>query len=191
MFGQHYSKTPYSALHTDRPSSADRDILMAEEESPEQLRARLHLMFDDMSDHHVMIALPPMLRARGPSPPATTIVNKKPLLLAATQFESSSNTPVMQRARRVRTANIKTKRVICPHSFCSRPVPPDVAPVGQCVASTRLYLARSQTWSCDCAFKKGAFLRTALQRYEPTSPPLRGTVVPPPSAKSSENSRVQ
>ena len=34
-----------------------------------------------------------------------------------------------------------------------------------------------------CAQGDGAFLHIAPQRYKPTSPPLRGTVVPPPSAK--------
>ncbi len=46
-------------LHTDRPSSAEYDILIAEEERPEQLGARLHLMSDDMGDQPVVIALPP------------------------------------------------------------------------------------------------------------------------------------
>ncbi len=55
--------------HIDRPSSAEYDILSAEEETPEQLGARLHLMSDDTGDHPVMIALPP----RGRSPPATAI----------------------------------------------------------------------------------------------------------------------
>ncbi len=32
--------------------------------------------------------------------------------------------------------------------FRSHPIPPDVAPVGQCAGSTRLYSTRSQTWSC-------------------------------------------
>ncbi len=57
--GKHDSRAPYSVLHTDRPSSAEYDILSAEEETPEQLGARLHLMSDDMGDHLVMIALPP------------------------------------------------------------------------------------------------------------------------------------
>ena len=61
-------------LHTDRPSSEEYDILSAEEETPEQLGARLHLMSGDMGEHLVMIALPPGSRARGRSPPATTIV---------------------------------------------------------------------------------------------------------------------
>ncbi len=34
--GQPYSRTPYSVLHTDRPSSAEYDILSAEEETPER-----------------------------------------------------------------------------------------------------------------------------------------------------------
>jgi hypothetical protein len=59
MFGQHCSRTPYSVFHTDRPSSAEYDILSAEEEMPKQLGARLQLMSDDMGDHPVMIALPP------------------------------------------------------------------------------------------------------------------------------------
>ena len=50
-------------LHTNRPSSAEYDILSAEEETPEQLGARLHLMSDDMGDHPVMIVLPPPVRA--------------------------------------------------------------------------------------------------------------------------------
>ncbi len=63
-------------LHTDRPSSAEYDILSAEEETPEQLGARLHLMSDDKGDHLVMIELLPGPRARDLSPPATTIVKK-------------------------------------------------------------------------------------------------------------------
>ena len=72
--GQPYSRTPYSVLHTDRPSSTEYYILSAEEDTPEQLGARLHLMSDDMGDHPVMIALPSGPRARGSSPPATAIV---------------------------------------------------------------------------------------------------------------------
>ncbi len=68
MFRQHYSRPPYSFLHTDRQF----DILSAEEEMPEQLGARLHLMSDDMGDQRVMIALPPGPRAYGRSPLATT-----------------------------------------------------------------------------------------------------------------------
>ena len=48
--GQPYSRTPYSVLHTDRPSSTEDDILSAEEETPEQLQARFHLMSDDIGD---------------------------------------------------------------------------------------------------------------------------------------------
>ncbi len=69
-----YSRTPYSVFHTDRPSSAEYDILSAEEKMPKQLGARLHLMSDDMGDHHVMIVQPLGPRARGRSPPATAIV---------------------------------------------------------------------------------------------------------------------
>ncbi len=43
------------------------------EETLERLGARLHLMSDDMGDHPMMIALRPGPRARGRSPPATTI----------------------------------------------------------------------------------------------------------------------
>jgi hypothetical protein len=43
---------------------------------------------------------------------------------------------------------------------------------------------------CLCAQGDGAFLRIAPQRYKPTSSPLRGTVVPPPSAKSSGSQEV-
>ncbi len=56
-------------LHTDHPS--------AEEETPEQLGARLHLISDDMGEHLVMIPLPPGPRAHGRSPPATAIVKRK------------------------------------------------------------------------------------------------------------------
>ncbi len=66
-------------LHTDHPSSAKYDIFSAEEETPEQLRARLYLMPDDVGDHLVMIALPPGPRARGRSPSATTIANERSL----------------------------------------------------------------------------------------------------------------
>ena len=40
--------------------------------------------------------------------------------------------------------------------FRSHPIPPDVAPVGQCAGSTRLYSARSQTWSCACVLREKA-----------------------------------
>ncbi len=53
MLGQHDSRTPYSVLHTDRPSSAEYVILSAEEVTPEQLGARLHLMSDDMGNYLV------------------------------------------------------------------------------------------------------------------------------------------
>ncbi len=66
-------------LHTDRPSSAEYDILSAEEETPVQLWARLYLMSDGMSDHFVIIALPTAPRACGRSLQATTIVNERPL----------------------------------------------------------------------------------------------------------------
>jgi hypothetical protein len=38
--------------------------------------------------------------------------------------------------------------------FRSHPAPPDVAPVGQSAGSTRLYSARSQTWSCACVLRE-------------------------------------
>ena len=44
-------------------------------------------------------------------------------------------------------------------TFRSHPVPPrppDVAPVGQCAGSTRLYSARSQAWSCACVLREKA-----------------------------------
>ena len=72
--GQPYSRTPYSVPHIDRPSSAEYDILSAEEETPEQLGARLHLMSNDMGDHPVMIALPP---GRAHAAVATAIVKRK------------------------------------------------------------------------------------------------------------------
>ncbi len=40
--------------------------------------------------------------------------------------------------------------------FRSHPIPPDVAPVGQCAGSTRLYSAMSQTWSCACVLREKA-----------------------------------
>ncbi len=80
--GQPYSRAPYSALYTNRSSSAEYGILSAEEEPPEQLGARLYLISDDMEDHPLMIALPPGSRARGRSPPSTKIANKKPLPFA-------------------------------------------------------------------------------------------------------------
>jgi hypothetical protein len=46
------------SLHTDRPSSAEHNVLSAEEATLAQLGARLRLMSDDMGDHPVMIALP-------------------------------------------------------------------------------------------------------------------------------------
>jgi hypothetical protein len=39
----------------------------------------------------------------------------------------------------------------------SQLVPPDAAPVGQCAGSTRLYSARSQTWSCACVLSLFTF----------------------------------
>ncbi len=50
-------------LQTDRPSSAEYDILSAEEETPAQLGARLNLMPGDLGDHQVMIGLLPPGRA--------------------------------------------------------------------------------------------------------------------------------
>ncbi len=64
LFGQHCSRAPYSVLHTDRPSSAEYDLLSAEEETPDQLGARLHFMTGDMGEHPVMIALPAPRAAR-------------------------------------------------------------------------------------------------------------------------------
>jgi hypothetical protein len=69
-----YRRAPYSVVHIGRPSSAEHNILSAEEETPEQLGARLYLMSGDMGDHPSMIALPPGPRARGRSPPVTAIV---------------------------------------------------------------------------------------------------------------------
>ena len=78
--GQPYSRAPYpySVLHTDRLSSAEYEILSAEEETPEQLGTRL--ISGDIGDHPAMIALPPGPRARGRSPPVTTIVYERPLI---------------------------------------------------------------------------------------------------------------
>jgi hypothetical protein len=47
--------------------------LSAEEETPEQLGTRLHLMSGEFGDHPAMIALLPGPRARGRYPPATSI----------------------------------------------------------------------------------------------------------------------
>jgi hypothetical protein len=60
-------------LHTDRPSSAEygKTVLSAEKETPEQFGARLHLMSNDMGDHHLMIALLPGPRTHGRSPLVT------------------------------------------------------------------------------------------------------------------------
>jgi hypothetical protein len=38
----------------------------------------------------------------------------------------------------------------------SHPVPSDVAPVGQCAGSSRLYSARSKAWSCACVLREKA-----------------------------------
>ncbi len=76
---RHYSRTPYFVL--DRPSSAGYGILRAEEEVPEQLGARLHLVSDDMGDHPAMIALPPGPRALGRGPPAAPIVNDRSVVV--------------------------------------------------------------------------------------------------------------
>ncbi len=77
IVGLPYSRTSYSVLHTNRPSSAEYDILSTEEETPEQPGARIHLMSEDMGGHPAMIALPPGPRARGRSPPATAIAKRK------------------------------------------------------------------------------------------------------------------
>jgi hypothetical protein len=97
------------------------------------------------------------------------------------QVKSSFNTPVMQRTGRIR----KQRGWYAHKRFRSHPVPPDVAPVGQCAGSTRLYSTKSQAWSCACVLREkahsSAYHRSATN---PSSPPLRGTVVPPPSVKS-------
>ncbi len=85
--------TLLGVFHTDRPSSAEHDILSAEKKTPEQLGARLHFMSDDMGDHAVMIALLPGPRARGRSPPATTTVKKKNSVLALGFLELGSLKP--------------------------------------------------------------------------------------------------
>ncbi len=60
MPGQHYSRTPYTALHTDRPSSAENGILSAEKKyTRAALGAFLYHAGRDMGDNPVMIALPP------------------------------------------------------------------------------------------------------------------------------------
>jgi hypothetical protein len=72
----------------------------------------------------------------------------------------------MQRTRRVRI--IKQLGSYANKRFRSQPVPPDVAPVGQCANSTRLYSARSQTWSCACVLReqsKTSINRIAAVRY--------------------------
>jgi hypothetical protein len=46
-------------LHIDRPSSAECDIVSAEEKTPEQLGVNIHLMSDDTGDHPVMITQVP------------------------------------------------------------------------------------------------------------------------------------
>ncbi len=56
------------------------------------------------------------------------------------QGKSSSNIPVMQGTRRAR---IKQRGWYAHIRLRSPPVPPDVAPVGPCAGSTRLYSARS------------------------------------------------
>ncbi len=73
--GQPYSRIPYSVLHTDCPSSTEYGVSSAEEETPEQLEARLHLMSGRIRDHPVTVALFPGKRTRGGSPPATPVVN--------------------------------------------------------------------------------------------------------------------
>jgi hypothetical protein len=49
---------PFHRQSSYLPSSAEYYILSAEEETPELLGARLHLMSDDIGDRPVMIALP-------------------------------------------------------------------------------------------------------------------------------------
>ncbi len=53
-------------------------------------------------------------------------------------------------------ARIKKEGVMPRIIFRSHPVLPDVAPVGQCAGSTRLYSARSQTWSCAFVLREKA-----------------------------------
>ena len=53
-------------------------------------------------------------------------------------------------------ARIKKRGGMSRIIFRSHPVPPDVAPVVQCAGSTRLYSARSQTWSCACVLREKA-----------------------------------
>ncbi len=62
-------------------------------------------------------------------------------LARLTQFKSFSNTPVIQRTIRMR----KQRGRYAHKRFRLQPAPPDVAPVGQCSGSTRLYSARPQT----------------------------------------------
>ncbi len=56
--GQLFSRTPYSVIHIDYPSSGKHNMLSAVEEKLAQLEACLRLMSDDMGDHALMIALP-------------------------------------------------------------------------------------------------------------------------------------
>ncbi len=102
--------------------------------------------------------------------------------------KSSPNTPVMQRTRRVRIMEqlgwyahkIFARRlsIRTSHRLGDAPVRLACTQQGPDVAL------------CLRAQGDGAFLRIAPQRYKPTTPLLRGTVVPPPSAKSSWSQKV-
>jgi hypothetical protein len=70
----------FSLLQTYRPSNAEYAILSAEEGTPEQLVARLHLMSDDMGYHPVKITLPSWAaRTRPNATVARIIPNMRPL----------------------------------------------------------------------------------------------------------------
>jgi hypothetical protein len=65
-----------------------------------------------------------------------------------------------------------------------------VAPVGVSRFDSLVFSEVPVVVLCFCAQGDGAFLRIAPQRYKPTSPPLRGSVAPQPSAKSSGSQKI-
>jgi hypothetical protein len=72
--GKHFSITPYSVFHADRPSSAKHNILGAEEDKLAQLGACLRLMSGEMGDYPLMITLPS--RAARTRPKLTSDANR-------------------------------------------------------------------------------------------------------------------
>jgi hypothetical protein len=97
---------------------------------------------------------------------------------------SSSNTP--SHAKDKARAKIKTVRLVCPQ-YTSLAACPSGRRAGWSVRRFDLLVLSEapDVVLCLSAQGEGALLRISSQCYKPTSPPLRGIVVPPPSGKSS------